>query len=180
MYSLFHKIKVTRLTLIYGLLFIIFAVINFSCNTHQPTSLNSETETLDLNKSTGVDYKKIEGELTKLLNHLCQTPQILSPDKIRKAADRHVTISELKLDDKFPAEFRLDDGNIFKVHIELFNGSAANELSIESVPVYFVLDPDRFPNASQYVARGDGGIFTASVAATQFNRSKGIYQGDTS
>jgi len=150
------------------------------CESNQPNLVNPVSSEEGLSKASVVDFPTIETHLNKLMQHLCQSPNILTTERIRRAAERHITLSDLQLDDQFVREFQLKDGNTFEVNIELFQGSSENELSTESTPVYFILDPDRFPGASQFIEEVGGATFQANVAATKLNQSKGLYQNPSS
>lgn len=159
-------------------IFLMFS--HFACKNTQPTQNNAGIAVSELSKSGVVNYKTIEKELEKLLHHLSKNPAILTPDQIKDSDECHRTIPELGLVDKFTSEFLLEDGNTFEVHVELFCGSAENGPSVEDAEVYFMLDPNRFPMASQFTANHEGAEFFSRVAATTHNKSKGLYKDEKS
>lgn len=166
----------------YAAAFLLVAVGLFylACETQRPTSSEMASPIAEVVKGKTYSVETIKPELKKLLTFLKTNPQIITPAVLAKAAERHATIADIGLSGKFPAEFPLEDGNMFEVYIELFNGSVGSGTSIEDADVYFTLDIDRYPEEAGVVDRDNFHDFVAHVAATAHNKQRGLYQDSNS
>lgn len=145
-----------------------------ACETKRPTSTETTSHISTVVKGKIYSFETIKPELQKLLDYLISNPQIITPAALAKAAERHATVADLGLSDKFPGEFPLENGNTFEVYVELFDGSVGAGASIEDAEVYFTLDLDRYPDDAELSDRGSTHTFQAHMAATAYNMSKGL------
>jgi hypothetical protein len=155
-------------------------LLQLACENEISNPVVSNNQSMALNKTSTYSYESIKPELTRLLLYLKTHPALLTPASIAKAADRFVTFPELGLKDQFPDEFLLNNGNTFKVYVELFNGSVGNATNIEATEVYLALDVDRYPAEAAFSEANQSIQFKAHVAATTYNQKKGLYQDENS
>ncbi len=149
-----------------------------ACDSRKPVSSRAMRASViaALEKGRAYTIESIKPELHKLLEFLKSNPHVITPEVLAKAAERHATISDLGLGERFPVEFPLEDGNKFEVYIELFDGSESVGNSIEDAEAYFTLDVDRYPEDAGVADPDDVSKFQAHVAATEHNVRKGLYR----
>ncbi|MEK7727253.1 MAG: hypothetical protein AAB354_02505 [candidate division KSB1 bacterium] len=157
-----------------GLLLALSILFLLACESQRPVSSDSSSEIAVLEKGKTYTIESIKPELRKLLDFLKRNPQIITPEVLAKAAERHATITDLGLSEKFPTEFPLENGNTFEVYIELFDGSVGVGNSIEDAQAYFTLDLDRYPEEAGIADPDNVTSFTVHVAATEHNKQKGL------
>lgn len=160
----------------YVVVFLLLAIGLFyvACETKKPTAMDTTGQIATIARGQTYSFETIKPELQKLLDYLISNPQIITPEVLAKAAERHATVADLGLGDKFPGEFPLENGNTFEVYVELFDGSVGAGASIEDAEVYFTLDLDRYPDDAELTDRGSTYTFQARAAATTHNMSKGL------
>ncbi len=171
--------QLLKLGYVVALVLIAASLIYVACDTKKPTSIQPDDGAIAvLNKAKPYTIETIKPELKKLLAYLKRNPQTITTEVLAKAAERHATITDLGLSGKFPTEFPLENGNTFEVYIELYDGSVGAGSSIEDAEAYFALDIDRYTEEATAVANGYS--FEAEVAATELNKSKGLYRDENS
>jgi len=163
-----------------GLLLALSLLFLAACDSRKPASNETSAVIATLEKGKAYTIESIKPELRKLLEFLKANPHVITPEVLVKAAERHATVMDLGLSEKFPAEFPLENGNTFEVYVELFNGSVDNARSMEEADAYFVLDLDRYPEEASAVDPDDVHDFTVHVAATASNTRKNLYTGPES
>ncbi|MBN2009353.1 hypothetical protein JW960_08400 [candidate division KSB1 bacterium] len=151
-----------------------------ACNKQQPNDVKMEPGVERLAKAGPYTLESIQPELKKLMKYLKRNPEFITPEVLTRTADRHATISDLGLTDRFPETLPLDNGNTFEIYIELFDGSVGSGKSVEDAEVYLTLDVDRFAESAGFKEQGNGYSFQAEVAATLLNRKKGVFKDDDS
>ncbi|MCI0513006.1 hypothetical protein L0128_07345 [candidate division KSB1 bacterium] len=172
------KINLKYNPLIWMIVFVL--LIHLACENEISNLVGSKNQSINLKKASTYTYETIKPELNRLLFHLKTHPALLTSNCITKAAERFVTVAELGLKDHFSEAFLLNNGNTFKVYVELFNGSVGNPTNIEATEVYFALDVDRYPTESAFREDNHNLQFKAHVAATAYNQKKGLYQDENS
>jgi len=144
------------------------------CETQKPTAIETTKQIAGIAKGQTYSFETIKPELQKLLDYVKSNPQIITPAVLAQTAERHATVADLGLTDKFPSEFPLDNGNTFEVYLELFDGSVGAGATIEDAEAYFTLDLDRYPDEAELTDHGSMHTFRAHVANTAHNMSKGL------
>jgi len=160
----------------YVVVFLLVAIGLFyvACETKKPTAIDTTGQIASIARGQTYSFETIKPELQKLLDYLKSNPQIITRAVLAKAVERHATVADLGLSDKFPGEFLLENGNTFEVYVELFDGSVGAAATIEDAEAYFTLDLDRYPDDAELTDRGSIYTFRAHVAATAHNMGKGL------
>jgi len=160
-----------------GLLLALSLLFLAACESQRPVSSDTSSEIAALEKGKAYTIESIKPELRKLLDFLKSNPHMITPEVLAKAAERHATITDLGLGDRFPTEFPLENGNTFEVYIELSDWSAEVGSSFEEADAYFALDMDRYPEEAGIADPDEKKDFTLHAAATEHNKRKGLYTG---